>query len=255
MSHSGDRMGEPYNHHRGGTRGRRLVKRANIESLLIGPHPFPSVITLRQVPEDVVGVVGVPADDLGVPDVPLATDSGSALDSGSETGPTSPECPGSPVRSGSSGHRGPVSDVGPSDDLTLSIVIGPTEASSIAAAVEGGKEERPLTHLFTADVVKSMGGAVSRVVIDRVEGPVYYCTVYLRLASGMFTRVDARPSDAIALAVRTGAPIFIADDVLEAAGTPRSFNEGPFDKRIEVEEFDKFIEKVDPEDFVTYGQK
>lgn len=202
------------------------MKRANIESLLIGPHPFPSVITLRQVPEDVVGVVGVPADDLDTPECP-----------------TSSECGDSAL------------DVGPSDDLTLSIVIGPTEASSIAAAVEGGKEERPLTHLFTADVVKSMGGAVSRVVIDRVEGPVYYCTVYLRLASGMFTRVDARPSDAIALAVRTGAPIFIADDVLEAAGTPRSFNEGPFDKRIEVEEFDKFIEKVDPEDFVTYGQK
>ena len=185
------------------------MKRANIESLLIGPMPLPSVITLR------------PTDDTPE-DSPDGTDG---------------DAPGADaVR----------------DDLTLPIVIGATEATSIAAAVDGEDNGRPLTHLFTADVVKSMGGSVARVVIDRVEGPVYYCTVYLRLPNGMFTRVDARPSDAIALAVRTNAPIFVEDEVIEAAGTPRSFSEGPLDKRVEVEEFDKFIEGVDPEDFVAF---
>ena len=167
---------------------------ANIESLVIGYLPMPSIITLRQ----------------------------------------------------SEPHDG----IDP--DLVLPIIIGTMEASSIAAAIEGEPNERPLTHALTADIVKSMGGSVSRIVIDRVEGTIYYCTVYLRLQSGMFTRVDARPSDAIALAVRTNTPIFVEDEVFQNAGTPRSFSASPCDRRIEIEEFDKFIEQVKPEDFVAH---
>ena len=167
---------------------------ANIESLVIGYLPMPSILTLRQ----------------------------------------SNPCEGI------------------DDDLVLPIIIGTTEASSIAAAIEGEANERPLTHAFTADVVKSMGGAVSRVVIDRVEGTTYYCTVYVLLQNGMFTRVDARPSDAIALALRTNTPIFVEEEVFQNAGTPRSFSANPCDKRIEIEEFDKFIEQVTPEDFAAH---
>ena len=167
---------------------------ANIESLVIGYLPMPSIITLRQ----------------------------------------------------SEPHDG----IDP--DLVLPILIGTTEASSIAAAIEGEATERPLTHALTVDVVKSLGGAVSRVVIDRVDGTIYYCTVYLRMQNGMFARVDARPSDAIALAVRTNSPIFVEDEVFQNAGTPRSFSASPCDKRIEMEEFDKFIEQVKPEDFVAH---
>ena len=166
----------------------------NIESLVIGYMPMPSVMTLRQAE---------PHDDID-------------------------------------------------PDLVLPIFIGPMESSAIAAALEDSPDERPLTHTLTNDIVKAMGGEVSRVVIDRVEGTTYFCTVYLRLASGMFTRVDARPSDGIALAIRANAPIFVEEDVFKSSGTPRSFT-SPSDRRIEIEEFDKFIEQVDPEDFVTHG--
>lgn len=166
---------------------------ANIESLVIGMIPMPSVITLRQV-EPKEGV---------------------------------------------------------DKNLVLPILIGPMESSAIAAALEDAPEERPLTHKLAVDLVKATGGAVSRVVIDRVEGATFFSTVYLRLANGMFTRVDARPSDGIALAIRANVPLFITEEVMEAAGTPRSFVTGA-DKRIEIEEFDKFIEKVEPEDFLTH---
>lgn len=166
---------------------------ANIESLVIGIVPMPSVVTLRQV-EPREGV---------------------------------------------------------DENLVLPILIGPMESSAIAAALDGKPNERPLTHKLANDLVKAAGGAVSRVVIDRVEGATFYCTVYLRLSNGMFTRVDARPSDGIALAIRANAPLFITEDVMHLAGTPRSFMNSS-DKKIELEEFDKFIEKVEPEDFLTH---
>lgn len=137
------------------------------------------------------------------------------------------------------------------DDLVLSIIVGPSESSAIVAALEEGETERPLTHKLTCDLVSAMGGSISRVVIDRVDGPTFFCTVYLRLSNGMFTRVDARPSDGIALAIRSGAPLFVEEDVFERAGTPRSFATGD-DTAVEIEEFDKFIEQVSPEDFATH---
>ena len=165
----------------------------NIESLVIGYMPMPSVVTLRQ------------------------TEVSEGID----------------------------------ENLVLPILIGPTESSAIAAALEDEESERPLTHALAIDFVKSMGGSISRIVIDRVDGTVFFCTVYLRLQNGMFTRVDARPSDGIALAVRAKVPLFVDEEVFEAAGTPRSFNDD-CDVRIEVEEFDKFIEQVEPEDFAAY---
>ena len=102
-----------------------------------------------------------------------------------------------------------------------------------------------------SDVITAMGGSVSRVVIDRVEDTTFFSTIYLRLANGMFTRIDARPSDAIALAVRSKAPLFVEEAVFQSAGCPRSFRPGQ-DDQIVIEEFDKFIESVNPEDFITH---
>ena len=128
----------------------------------------------------------------------------------------------------------------------------PEEAAAIAAAIDRTRAERPLTHSTMAQIIRSMGGSVSRAVIDRVKGTTFYATVYLRCPNGMYTRVDARPSDAIALVIRADAPLFVSREVLEAAALPRSFKPGA-DRKIEMEEFHKFIEDVKPEDFVTEG--
>lgn len=137
------------------------------------------------------------------------------------------------------------------DDLVLPIMIGTMEATAIAAALEGDSTERPITHALTMDLVRSLGGSISRVVIDRVEDTTFFATVYLRCSNGMFTRVDARPSDAIALAVRSGAPLFVEEAVMNSAACPRVLAGGG-DEKVELEEFDKFIEHINPEDFVTH---
>lgn len=167
--------------------------KVNIESLVVGIMPMPSVITLR--PAEV-------RDDI------------------------------------------------PRDNV-LPIWIGSMESSSIAASLGSNTHERPLTHKLMSNVITAMGGSVSRVVIDRVEGTTFFSTIYLRLANGMFTRIDARPSDAIALAVRSKAPLFVEEAVFQSAGCPRSFRPGQ-DDQIVIEEFDKFIESVNPEDFITH---
>lgn len=135
----------------------------------------------------------------------------------------------------------------------LPIWIGPTEAAAIAAALDNSRSERPLTHSVMNTIIQVLGGVVSRVVIDRVRGTTFYATVYMHGPSGMFSRIDARPSDAIALAIRADAPLFVRSEVLEAASFPRSFKPGA-DRMIEMEEFHKFVEDVRPEDFVTEGK-
>lgn len=138
-------------------------------------------------------------------------------------------------------------------DRVLPIWIGPTEAAAIASAIDKSRAERPLTHSMLTQVIRSMGGTVSRCVIDRVSGTTFFATIYIRCNNGMFTRVDARPSDAIALAIRADAPLFVSASVLEAASFPRSFKPGA-DKKLELEEFHKFVEEVKPEDFVTEAE-
>ncbi len=139
------------------------------------------------------------------------------------------------------------------NDHILPIWIGPAESTAIAAALEEKEPRRPLTHKLSIDMVKALGGSVSRVVIDRVEGSTFFATIYIRCANGMFTRVDARPSDAIALAIHANVPLFVEDDVFKTASCPRSFKPGNED-HIVMEEFDKFIESVSPEDFVTHDE-
>ena len=139
----------------------------------------------------------------------------------------------------------------PSDmERVLSIWIGPMEAIAIAAALDPDKPERPLTHQFLNSMLFSAGAQVNRVVLDRVEGTTVFSTVYLRRPDGMFTRVDARPSDAIALAVTAQAPLYVEEKVMDAASSPSSFKPGA-DRKIEIEEFHKFIENINPEDFVA----
>lgn len=135
-------------------------------------------------------------------------------------------------------------------DRVLPIWVGCMEAAAIAAALDNSRAERPLTHSLMNHIIRTMGGSVTRVQIDRVYGTTFYATIVMRCGSGLYSRIDARPSDAIALAIRADAPLFVSAQVLEAASYPRSFKPGA-DSKIEMEEFHKFIQDVRPEDFVA----
>ena len=122
----------------------------------------------------------------------------------------------------------------------LPIWIGAVEATAIAFAQQGVVPPRPLTHDLLKDVVEATGNAVSEVRITQMHDDVFYAT--LVLDSGV--EISARPSDSIALALRTGARIVCAEEVLDAAGIAV-----PDEEEQTVEQFREFLDQVSPEDF------
>lgn len=125
-------------------------------------------------------------------------------------------------------------------DRYLPIWIGAAEATAIAYVQQGVVPPRPLTHDLLKDVVGAVGRTVTEVRVTRLEDGVFYAEVDL----GEGAIVSARPSDAIALALRTGSPIFVADAVLDEAGVII-----PDEEEDEVERFREFLDQVTPEDF------
>lgn len=97
----------------------------------------------------------------------------------------------------------------------LPILIGPYEAQAISLPLEGTRPDRPMTHDLVKAVLDRMDTNLDRVVIDDLWNTVYYAKLYIRTNKEEM-EIDARPSDAIALAVRFDAPIFVADGILEA---------------------------------------
>jgi bifunctional DNase/RNase len=104
-----------------------------------------------------------------------------------------------------------------SRDRYLPIWIGPWEASAIAMRLQGLTPERPLTHDLFASALGELGVQVERVVIAALAEETFHARLILR-SDGRVLEIDSRPSDALALAVRLGTPIFAAPDVLEQAG-------------------------------------
>lgn len=102
-------------------------------------------------------------------------------------------------------------------DRYLPIWIGPWEASSIAMRLQGLTPERPLTHDLFANALEALDARVTRVVISDLADETFHARLFLE-REGHIGEVDARPSDALALAVRVGAPIFAAPSVLDQAG-------------------------------------
>lgn len=99
----------------------------------------------------------------------------------------------------------------------LPIWIGPWEASAIAMRLQGLTPERPLTHDLFASALEAMDAHVARVVISDLADETFHARLFL-VRDGKEGEVDARPSDALALAVRVGAPIFAVPSVLDRAG-------------------------------------
>lgn len=121
----------------------------------------------------------------------------------------------------------------------LPIIIGSFEAQSIALEMENIKPPRPLTHDLLANVIENLGASVVEVIIDELRDNTFFAKIKLEVST-MTNEIDSRPSDAIALAVRTGSPIFVAEDVLNNAGfipSTEESDEKSFDlKDEEIEE-------------------
>lgn len=128
------------------------------------------------------------------------------------------------------------------------IWIGAQEAMQLGVALEQVKPPRPLTHDLFIDALTNLDARVDHVLINDVAGQTFFSKMYLR-QGGRLIELDARPTDAIALAVRQGAPFYIAEPVLAKASYPFILREGA-DKETELKEFDSFIEELSPEDLL-----
>jgi hypothetical protein len=98
------------------------------------------------------------------------------------------------------------------------IFIGPFESLAIQMALEGSTPERPLTHDLLRTTMERLGAKVERITIDDLWQSTFYAKITVVTREGETIDIDCRPSDAIAIALRTRAPIYMAEDVIEAAG-------------------------------------
>lgn len=132
----------------------------------------------------------------------------------------------------------------------LPIWIGYNEASAILLELRDIEPPRPLTHDLLEDVIGALGYLVQRVEITRLEEGTFFAALVLRGEEHTIA-VDARPSDSIALAVRAGCPIFVAEEVLEEAAVLLQTSEDEPAEEEEIERFREFLEHVDPSDFLS----
>jgi bifunctional DNase/RNase len=128
----------------------------------------------------------------------------------------------------------------------LPIFIGGPEATAIAFALEEVETPRPMTHDLMKDLLDELGARVERIVVTELRESTFFAEIVLRVAGDVHT-VSARPSDAIALAVRSGSPVYAEEGVLEAAG--RAAGEDVPEEV--VEQFKDFLDQVNPEDFAS----
>lgn len=128
----------------------------------------------------------------------------------------------------------------------LPIWIGVFEANAIALKIENIATPRPMTHDLLKNVLDEFEISVEKVVVTDVRDNTFYALVYCRHNNKMFT-IDSRPSDAIALALRTEAPIYVEEEVVKKAHGVK------FDENLEdSEKLKKWLENLKPEDFGKY---
>jgi len=124
----------------------------------------------------------------------------------------------------------------------LPIWVGPVEANAIALQVENVAPPRPMTHDLFQRLLTALGASVSRVVIADLRGSTYYA--YLEVErEGERLFLDARPSDALAIALRTGAPVFVTASVLDQARSLEVSSEQADQERLQ-----RWLESLDPDD-------
>ena len=127
----------------------------------------------------------------------------------------------------------------------LPIWIGSAEASSIIRKIENLKVLRPMTHDLMINFIKATGYDIEKVEINDVDNETYFSTVYLSNSEGKVLEVDARPSDAIALALRAEAPIYVTEKVLMDGSVTCDAQKD----EEEAQEFRNFVQSIKPSDF------
>jgi len=144
-------------------------------------------------------------------------------------------------------------------DRYLPIWIGPFEADAITIQLQGVQVARPLTHDLLKSMIDQMGAKISHIMVSELKNDTFYARIVMDI-DGKSLEIDARPSDAIALAVRVNAPLFVAEEVMEAASIipEQSLEEGELEltdtEPISEEEEEKlavfrdFIDELDLDD-------
>lgn len=137
--------------------------------------------------------------------------------------------------------------------LNLPIWIGLLEATAMATEIEGIKMARPMTHDLLKNILAEVGCSVESIEITELKENTYYAMVHLKF-SGRDLLIDSRPSDAIALALRTKSPIYVAKAVLEASSVLQQNEEGKEAavenvSNVSKEKWAEILEKMAPEDF------
>jgi len=132
----------------------------------------------------------------------------------------------------------------------LPIYIGGPEAAAIDYALRGVVPPRPLTHDLLVNVLSQLDAELTQVVVTDIQEHTFYAELVLKRGEAV-ERISSRPSDAVALAVRTGTPILADEDVLEAAGQVPEEQPNESDAEELVDEFRAFIENISPDDFAS----
>lgn len=133
--------------------------------------------------------------------------------------------------------------------MQLPIKIGTFEASAISLGVAREPGGRPMTHDLLVSAIQKLGGSCKSVRIMSVQGTTFFAQLELADEKGDITYLDARPSDAIAVAVRAGVPIYAADSVLETAALPGFRAVEQDEIQHDLDEFHAFVENLSPDDF------
>ncbi len=135
-------------------------------------------------------------------------------------------------------------------DTSLPIWIGLLEATAIATELEKIQFPRPMTHDLIRNCFQLLEVKVERIEVCDLRDNTYYAHIYLRSSNGV-NRVDARPSDAIAIALRTDAPIFVSEEVLSKYQQSDESSKPVFDRRNQ-DDWSEMLEKLDPKEFSKY---
>jgi bifunctional DNase/RNase len=128
----------------------------------------------------------------------------------------------------------------------LPIWVGIFEANAIALQIENVATPRPMTHDLLKNIISDLEASVQKIVVCDLKENTFYALIHI-LVSGQIVAVDARPSDAIALALRTKAPIFVEDSVIENARSLDMTSEKADSDRLQ-----KWLESLDPEELGKY---
>lgn len=128
----------------------------------------------------------------------------------------------------------------------LPIWVGVFEANAIAVQIENVQTPRPMTHDLLRNVIRDLHGTIDRIVVSDLKDNTFFALIHVTIA-GEPVAIDARPSDAIALALRASAPIFVEEHVIE-----QSRHIEPAPSQAELERLHKWLESLDPDDLGKY---